>query len=79
MGPEQFGMLHRPDVPIGELEKRIAECARDADPAGIGIDVSSSVTDFTAEVIPPGDLAGGFYIPFDGSVIARNTVLLFRA
>lgn len=59
MGPEQFGMLHRPDVPIGELEKRIAECARDADPAGIGIDVSSSVTDFTAEVIPPGDLARG--------------------
>lgn len=59
LGTEQFGMLHRADVPIGDLEKRIAECARDADPAGVGIEVSSSVTDFTAELIPPGDLARG--------------------
>ena len=59
LGAEQFGMLHRPDVPIGDLEKRIGECIRDADPAGVGIKVSSTVTDFTAEVIPPGDLARG--------------------
>jgi EAL domain-containing protein (putative c-di-GMP-specific phosphodiesterase class I)/GGDEF domain-containing protein len=59
LGPEQFGMLHRPDVPIGELEKRIGECIRDADPEGMGVEVSSSVTDFTAEVVPPGDLARG--------------------
>jgi EAL domain-containing protein (putative c-di-GMP-specific phosphodiesterase class I) len=52
-------MLHRPDVRIGELESRIGECIRDADPAGVGVDVSSTVTDFTAEVIPPGDLARG--------------------
>lgn len=59
LGADQFGMLHRPDVPIGDLEKRIAECVRDADPKGVGVEVSSTVTDFTAEVIPPGDLARG--------------------
>ncbi|GAA0605163.1 EAL domain-containing protein [Thalassospira tepidiphila] len=59
LGTEQFGMLHRADVPIGDLEKRIEECVRDADPTGVGIEVSSSVTDFTAELIPPGDLARG--------------------
>lgn len=55
----RFGMLHRPDVPIGDLEKRIEECARDADPKGIGVEVSTAVTDFTAELIPPGDLTRG--------------------
>ena len=55
----QFGMLHRPVVPVGELENRIADCARDADPSGKGVDISTSVTDFTAEMIPPGDLARG--------------------
>ncbi|HBU96943.1 EAL domain-containing protein [Thalassospira lucentensis] len=59
LASNQFGMLHRPDVRIGELEQRIADCARDADPKGVGIEVSSSVTDFTAELIPPGDLARG--------------------
>lgn len=59
LGTEQFGMLHRSDVPIGDLEKRIGECIRDADPAGVGVEVSSNVTDFTAEVMPPGDLARG--------------------
>ncbi|MCC4240250.1 EAL domain-containing protein [Thalassospira povalilytica] len=59
LGAEQFGMLHRPDVPIGDLEKRIEECVRDADPKGIGVEVSSTVTDFTTDVIPPGDLARG--------------------
>lgn len=59
LGTEQFGMLHRPDVPIGDLEKRIEECVRDADPKRIGVDVTSTMTDFTAEVIPPGDLARG--------------------
>jgi len=59
LGPEKFGMLHRPDVPIGDLERRIEECVRDADPKGIGVEVTSTVTDFTAEVIPPGDLARG--------------------
>ncbi|MEQ8284553.1 EAL domain-containing protein [Thalassospira sp.] len=59
LSSEQFGMLHKPDIPIGALEKRIEECIRDADPKGIGVEVSSTATDFTAEVIPPGDLTRG--------------------
>ncbi|WP_305559837.1 EAL domain-containing protein [Thalassospira sp.] len=59
LNTHQFGLLHRPDVAIGDLEKRIAECARDADPAGKGIAIKTSETDFTAGVMPPGDLARG--------------------
>tara|TARA_R110000868_G_scaffold409080_1_gene693926 strand:+ start:50921 stop:52609 length:1689 start_codon:yes stop_codon:yes gene_type:complete len=59
MNGNQFGMLHRADIPVGELESRIADCARNADPAGTGVEISTSVTDFTAEMIPPGDLARG--------------------
>ncbi|AUG51377.1 EAL domain-containing protein [Thalassospira marina] len=55
----QFGMLHNPEVRIGDLEERIAQCARDADPEGKGVIVRTSETDFTAHAMPPGDLARG--------------------
>jgi GGDEF domain-containing protein len=34
LNASQFGMLHNPEVRIGDLQQRIAECAMDADPQG---------------------------------------------
>ena len=59
LNASQFGMLHNPEVRIGDLQQRIAECAMDADPQGKGIIVRTSETDFTAHAMPPGDLARG--------------------
>jgi EAL domain-containing protein (putative c-di-GMP-specific phosphodiesterase class I)/PAS domain-containing protein len=59
LNSNQFGLLHRPDVKIGELEKRIAQCALDADPAHQGVRITTAETDFTADKTPPGDLARG--------------------
>ncbi len=55
----QFGMLHNPEVRIGDLEDRISQCALNADPKGEGVIVRTSETDFTADAMPPGDLARG--------------------
>ncbi len=42
LGEDRFGFLHKPDLDIAGIEGQISEFARDADPKGIGVSVTSN-------------------------------------
>lgn len=41
LGQDRFGLLHSPDLDIGDIEGQISQFARDADPKGIGVSVTT--------------------------------------
>ncbi len=55
----RYGVLHSKDTDVAELEARIAEYAKDADPTGQGVEVSSGTMSVDADALAGGDIAQG--------------------
>jgi len=56
---DRYGLLHRADLDITDLEGRVVEMSRDLDPAGKGISVESATMDSSRDGASDEDLANG--------------------
>ena len=59
IGTDRWGLLHRPDLDVADLESQLHDFARDADPAGKGVRVETATVEVDTEEVRGGDLANG--------------------
>ena len=56
---DRYGLVHAADVDVKELESKIAEFAREADPEGRGAEVETATVEVESDGISDEDLANG--------------------
>lgn len=56
---ERFGLLHRPEILVTDLERRIADCARAGDPDGVGVVVDAASDTLAMNDFSEADMARG--------------------
>jgi EAL domain-containing protein (putative c-di-GMP-specific phosphodiesterase class I)/PAS domain-containing protein len=54
---DRYGLLHRPDLDVQSLRKKIADFAREIDPAGDGVSVTAGTVDIDSEGLSETDAA----------------------